>query len=85
MELCGVKLEISSSRHPQADGSSEMMNRMVENCLQCYCNYHQNDWDELLPGAEFAFNSALRGDLGMAPFEVDLGWNPILPCNWYRV
>ncbi len=81
MELCGVKLKMSSSRHPQTDGSSEIMNRMVENYLRCYCNYHQNDWDELLPGAEFAYNSAVSEDLGMTPFEVDLGWNPKSPLD----
>ncbi len=85
MELFGVKLKMSSSRHPQTDGFYEMMNRMVEKCLRCYCNYQQNDWDELLPGAEFAYNSALSEDLGMAPFKVDLGWNPKYPCNWYRI
>lgn len=81
MELCGVKLKMSSSRHPQTDGSSEIMNRMVENYIRCYCNYHQNDWDELLPGAEFAYNSAVSDDLGMTPFEADLGWNPKSPLD----
>ena len=81
MELCGVKLKMSSSRHPQTDGSSEIMNRMVENYLRCYCNYHQNDWDELLPGAEFAYNSSISEDLGMTPFEIDLGWNPKSPLD----
>ena len=81
MELCGVKLKMSSSRHPQTDGSSEIMNRMVENYLRCYCNYHQDDWDDLLPGAEFAYNSAISEDLGMSPFEVDLGWNPKSPLD----
>ena len=54
---------------------------MIENYLRCYCNYHQNDWDELLPGAEFAYNSAISDDLGMLPFEVDLGWNPKSPLD----
>ena len=57
------------------------MNRMVKNYLRCYCNYHQNDWDELLPGEEFAYNSALSEDLGMTPFEVGLGWNPKPPSD----
>ena len=76
MELCGVQLKMSSSRHPQTDGASEIMNRMVENYLRCYCSYHQDDWDELLPAAEFAYNSAVSEDLGMSPFEMDIGWNP---------
>ena len=81
MELCGVKLKMSSSRHPQTDGASEIMNRMVENYLRCYCNYNQDNWDELLPGAEFAYNSATSENLGMSPFEVDLGWNPKSPLD----
>lgn len=81
MKLCGVKLKMSSSRHPQTDGSSEIMNRMIENYLRCYCNFHQNNWDELLPGAEFAYNSAITEDLGMSPFEADLGWKPKSPLD----
>ena len=82
MKLCGVKLKMSSSRHPQTDGSSEIMNRMVENYLRCYCSYQQDDWDVLLPSAEFAFNTAVSEDLGMSPFEVDIGWNPKSPLDF---
>ena len=81
MELCGVKLKMSTSRHPQTDGASEIMNRMVENYIRCYCSYHQNDWDELLPAAEFAYNSAITEDLGMSPFEMDLGYLPKSPLD----
>ncbi len=81
MELCNVKLEMSSSHHPQTDGASEIMHRMVEKYLRCYYNYHQDDWDALLSGAEFAYNSAVSKDLGMAPFEVNLGWNPKSPLD----
>ncbi len=76
MGLCGVKLKMYSSRHPQTDGACEIMSRTVEHYDRCYCNYHQDDWDELLPGAEFAYNTAMIEDLGMTPFEVDLDWNP---------
>jgi len=82
MKLCGIRLKMSSSRHPQTDGASEIMNRMVENYLRCFCSYHQNDWDDLLPAAEFAYNSAVTEDLGMSPFELDLGWIPKSPLDF---
>ena len=77
MDLCDIKLKMSTtSRHPQTEGASEIMNRMVENDLRCYCSYNQNDWDNLLPAAEFAYNSAVSEDLGTSPFELDIGWKP---------
>lgn len=81
MKLCGVQLRMSSSKHPQTDGASEVMNRMVENYIRCFCNYEQNDWDLLLPFAEFAYNSAVSEDIGLSPFEVDLGWKPKGPLD----
>ena len=81
MKLCGIQLKMSTSKHPQTDGSSEIMNRMVENYLRCYCNFHQDNWDELLPSAEFAYNSAITEDLGLSPFEIDLGWKPKSPLE----
>lgn len=76
LKLCGVRLKMSSARYPQMDGSSEVMNRMVENFLCCYCQYKQNYWDLLLSAAEFTYNSARSEGLGVSPFEVDLGWRP---------
>ena len=76
MDLCGIHTKMSTSHHPQTDGISEVMNRLIENYIRCYCSFHQHDWDELLPAAEFAHNSALSVDLGASPFEVDLGWQP---------
>ena len=68
MELRGIKLKMSSSRHPQTDGLSEIMKRIVENYLQYYGSYYQGSWDKLLPGAEFAYISAVSEGLGINPF-----------------
>lgn len=69
------------SRHPQTDGVSEIMNRTVENHLRFYCDYHQYNWDELLPAAEFAYNSADNDYVDTLPFEMDLGWNAKSPLS----
>ena len=81
MELSGVKLKMSTSKHPQTDGATEIMNRMVGNYLRCNCSYRQNDWDELPSAAEFAYNTAVTEDLGMSPFEIDLGSTPKSPLD----
>jgi hypothetical protein len=57
------------------------MNRMIEIYLSCYWCYRQNDWDELLPYAEFAYNSYVSEELGSSPFEIDLGWVPKSPLE----
>lgn len=71
MALSDIQLKMSSSRHPQKDGASEITNCMVENYLQCFCSYYQDNWDKLLPAAEFANNSSVSEDLEMSPFELD--------------
>ena len=83
MSMCGIRTQMSTSHHPQTDGSSEVMNRMVENYLRCYCSLRQDDWDTLLPAAEFAYNSSVSDDLGCSTFEVDLGWNPRSPLDMF--
>jgi hypothetical protein len=54
MELCGIKLKKSTSRHRQMDGSSEIMNRMIENYLRCYCCYRQ------MIGTNYCLTQSLR-------------------------
>ena len=81
MKLCGIRCQMSSSHHPQTDSVSEIMNRMVENYLRCYCSLRQDDWDLLLPAAEFAYNSSESRDLSASPFEIDLGWKPKSPID----
>lgn len=76
MEINGVKLKMSSSRHQKMDEESGMIKRMVEKNIRCYCSYHQDDWDELLPAVKFAYSSCISDDLSVSLFEVDLGWVP---------
>ena len=56
------KLEVSGNRstafHPQSDGQTERVNQTLEQYLRVYCDYHQDNWYELLPLAEFVYNNA---------------------------
>lgn len=54
MSLCSILLQMSTGHHPQTDGSSEVMNRTLENYLRYYCNIDQDNSDEILAAAEFS-------------------------------
>ncbi|GMH40248.1 hypothetical protein BSKO_08152 [Bryopsis sp. KO-2023] len=45
---------MSSAFHPQTDGQTERMNRVLEETLRCYVDARRRDWDERLPAADFA-------------------------------
>jgi len=81
MKLLGVKLNISSAYHAQTDGQTERTNRTLEHILRPYCSYDQDNWDELLPMAEFAFNNAPSATTGVSPFQANYGRHPRTPST----
>ena len=54
-----MKLHFTLGYHPEGDGQTERANQTLEQYLQMYCNYQQDNWLDLLPLAEFAYNNAL--------------------------
>lgn len=69
-----MELRTSSSRHSKTNGSSEIMNRMMENYIRCYCSYYQDEWYKLLPTAEFSYSLSVSNDLGISPYHMDFRW-----------
>jgi hypothetical protein len=55
--LFGITLSTTTAYHPQADGQTEHVNQELEQYLWVFVNECQNDWDELLPMAEFQYNN----------------------------
>lgn len=74
--LLGIKMSASTAYHPQTDGQTERVNQEVEAYIRMFCNHHQNDWDNLLPSAEFAFANHIHSSTQMTPFMADIGRNP---------
>jgi hypothetical protein len=77
----GTKIKMSTAYHPQTDGQSERVNRVLEEMLRHFVNYHQNDWDTWLGLAEFAYNNAQQASTKMSPMYLDTGQHPITPGN----
>ena len=73
----GVKLRMSTANHPQTDGQTECMNRVVEDTLRAFVNHRQTNWDELLPLCQFAINNSFQTSTGESPFFLNSGQHPI--------
>ena len=72
----GIKVKLSTAYHPQTDGQSENTNQWLEQYLRGVVNYHQDDWLEHLPMAQFALNNQDSATTGMSPFFLNYGYNP---------
>ena len=75
--LLGTKRKLSTAFHPQTNGGNERMNQVVETYLRSYVNYQQNNWVELLPLAQFAYNSSETETTLVTPFFANFGYEPI--------
>jgi transposase InsO family protein len=76
MEMQGVKHVMSSAFRPNTDGQTERVNRFISDYLRNYIYPCQDNWVELLPFAEIAYNSRFHDAIKMSPFEADLGYIP---------
>jgi transposase InsO family protein len=52
--ILGVKQAMSSAFHPQTDGQTERVNRVVEEMLRHFVQPRLDDWDTHLAMVEFA-------------------------------
>jgi hypothetical protein len=78
-ELLGVQRRMSTAFHPQTDGGTERLNRILEEYLRAYIGPEQNDWDQWLPLAEFAYNNSCQESIQHTPFYMNYGRHPRLP------
>src|SRR6201999_4134220 len=60
----------------EGDGQTERTNQTLEQYLRVYCNYQQDNWADLLPLAEFAYNNAPSATTGVSPFFANKGYHP---------
>src|SRR5882724_1210339 len=76
-----MKLHFTSRYHPEGDGQTKQTNQTLEQYLRDYCNYQQDNWSELLPLAEFAYNNTLSATTSITPFFANKGYHPNLTIH----
>jgi hypothetical protein len=75
-QLHDTALCYSSSYHPQSDGQTEVINRILEQYLRCYTYDNPKKWLEWLPWAEYSYNTSVHSSTKMSPFEAVYGVSP---------
>jgi len=71
-----MHLHFTSGYHPEGDGQTERSNQILKQYLRIYCNYQQDNWVDLLPLAEFAYNNAPSASTRVSLFFANKGYHP---------
>ena len=56
----GTKLLFSTTSHPQTDGQTEVVNRVLSTLLWAIIRKNLKTWEECLPHIEFAYNRSVQ-------------------------
>jgi hypothetical protein len=80
-KLLQIEHRMSTAFHPQTDGQTERVNRVLEEMLRHFVSPEQTDWDKFLPLAEFAVNSSWHESVQATPFFLNYGQHPRCPVS----
>jgi len=80
-KMASVTLRMSTAFHPQTDGQSEVVNKVIAMYLWCVTGDRPRAWVDWLSWAEYCYNTSFHTALRATPFEVVYGRSPpaILP------
>nr|KYP55263.1 Retrotransposable element Tf2 [Cajanus cajan] len=76
-KLSGTKLRMSTSYHPETNGQTEVINRVLEQYLRSFVHDHPSKWSNFLALAEWSYNTSVHSGTGLTPFEVTYGKPPV--------
>ena len=81
MNYMGVGIHMSSAFHPESDGNTERVNRVMEDMLRHVVASEHNSWHNYLGLVEFAINNAHHESIQATPFMLNYGRHPHTPVS----
>ena len=72
---------MATTHHPQTNGLTERLNRTLIDMIRKYTHTHPGKWGEYLPMFELAYNRSVHSTTGVAPFQADRGYMPLMPAQ----
>ncbi|KAG2884436.1 hypothetical protein PC119_g19610 [Phytophthora cactorum] len=79
-ELLGTRLLMSTAAHPETNGQTERVNRVLEDVLRIDATSFTS-WSSFLPLAKFALNNAVHSSTGLTPFFVNKARHSRVPAQ----
>jgi hypothetical protein len=78
--VSSVSLKMSTTYHPEMDGSSECTNKTINQCLHYHVQRNQKGWVKSLPLVCFQIMNTVNASTGYSGFELWMGRSPrIIP------
>src|SRR5437588_6797464 len=71
-----MKRKLSTASHPLTDTTTERVNLTLETYYRTFINYDQDDWVQMLPLAEFAYNNSYTTATKTTPFYTNYRFHP---------
>jgi transposase InsO family protein len=78
----GTNLNFSTVYHPESDGQTERVNRVIEDILRMYVMDKPSRWKDYLHLVEFAYNNEYHTSFNMSPFEALYGRKCNTTVSW---
>ena len=75
-KIMGTHKINTTAYHPQTNGKVEKFNNTLVNMLAMYVSMKQNDWDEFIPYALFAYNTSRHELNQFSPYYMLYGREP---------
>lgn len=72
----GIKLNMTTSNNPQADGQVERLNRTLVERIRTLCGTFPTSWEPLIPMVEFAYNNSYQSTIHATPFLAANAFHP---------
>jgi hypothetical protein len=81
MKKLAVEHRYSTAYHPQTDGQTEVMNKVVEEVIRPSLTEDGKNWESLLPLVQFCINNSRNESTGQTPFYLNRGSHPRSPTS----
>ena len=74
--LAGIQLSMSTARHQQTNGLTEMNVKLIKMALKIHCKGNDRNWTSHLDSILFAYNNSIHTSTGFSPFYLHHGFSP---------